>query len=161
VVDLYSWMILHYVDYLQPFRAFSSVLMHAALTSYTAFTVVIMHHYDWALHGPTRDGVLKDWPRTLGQLEYRILWSWPWPRGCLALDLASNTLSSNPLTDCNVSLCSGLSGLTRCMCERLQVLHYLFNTFLSNLKQYSNSVSHLLFHCMQFTISHWWMNRIA
>jgi len=25
------------------------------------------------------------------------------------------------------------------MCERLQVLHYLLNTFLSNLKQYSNS----------------------
>jgi len=48
----------------------------------------------------------EDWPRTRGQLEDRILWSWPWPwpRGCSAL--ASNTLSSNPLTDCNDSLCS-------------------------------------------------------
>jgi len=44
--------------------------------------------------------------RTGLELEDRIVWSWPWSRGCLAL--ASNTLSSNPLTD---SLCSGLCGV--------------------------------------------------
>jgi len=58
--------------------------------------------------------------------EDRILWPWPWPRVGPALALALDTLSSNPLTDCNDRLCSGLSGLTRRMCEL--VLHYLFNT---------------------------------
>jgi len=60
-------------------------------------------------------------------LGLEVVWPWPWPQ--VGPALASNTLSSNPLTDCNVSLCSGLSGLTQRMCERLQVLHYLINIF--------------------------------
>ena len=56
-----------------------------------------------------------------------------WPRVCPAFTLASNTLSSNPLADCNDRLCSGLSDFTRRMCERFLVLNYLSNTFLSNI----------------------------
>jgi len=76
---------------------------------------------------------LKDSLRTeFYGLGLEVVWPWPW----VGSALASNILSPNPLTDCKDGLYSGLSGLTRRICEHLLVLHYLFNTFLSNLKMF-------------------------
>jgi len=52
------------------------------------------------------------------------------------LGLEHSVLKSTVAMDC---LCSGLWGLTIRMYERLLVLHYLFNTFLSNFIQPSNT----------------------
>jgi len=103
----------------------SMVLALASSWSSLGLGLELVQSWPWPRVGPVL-ALASSWS-SLG-LGLELVLSWPWPR--VGPVLASNTLSSNPLTDCKVSLCSGLSRLTRCMCERLLVLHYLFSIFI-------------------------------